>query len=227
MSDEISLGEPSTFYPDDSETFTPARIRHFAESVLSAEAWFRSADELIEAMNVLEPHVKRFWEDVRSISFAIDMTTDLSSKRQVHDVRPKHEKSDVTSRHDLTNQHMMLAGFAIENLCKGYLAGRLSDQQRKNVRATGSLRKFLKSHKLLELVKRTGMRDSKHFRLDTICDTEKFLLERITEVLEWRGRYPSPTSHEGRRPFAQMGSNIDRIKRLLQKIRRHVGARGS
>jgi hypothetical protein len=71
------------------------------------------------------------------------------------------------------------------------------------------------------------MRHSKHFRLDTICDAEKFLLERITEVVEWRGRYPSPISYEERRPFAQMGSDIGRIKGLLQKIRRHVGARGS
>ena len=101
MSDEISLGEPFTFYPDDSETFTPARIRHFAESVLSAAAWFCSADEVIEAMNVLEPHFKRFWEDVRSISFAIDMTTDPPSRHQASDVLPKHQKSDVTSRHDL------------------------------------------------------------------------------------------------------------------------------
>ena len=226
MADEVSYGEPSFFYPDDSETFTPARIRHFAESVLSAEAWFRSADELIAAMDLLEPHVERFWEHVRSLGLVVDQTSDAPSKHQASDVPPKHQKSDVPSKHDLINQHMMLAGFAIENLCKGYLAGRLSHQEREKVRA-GVLPKSLKSHDILKLVEQTGMPHSKHFRLNTLCDTEKFLLKRITEAVVWRGRYPSATSHEESRPFVQMGSDIGRIKRLLQKIRRHVRAQDS
>jgi hypothetical protein len=145
MSDKVSFGEPSFGYPDDSETFTPARIRHFAESVLSAEAWFRSADELIEAMDLVGAHVERFWEDVRSIYVSFDMTTDPPSKDQASDVPPKHEKSDVTSRHDLMNQHMMLAGFAIENLCKGYLVGRLNRKEREAVEAGVSPKIIAKS----------------------------------------------------------------------------------
>jgi hypothetical protein len=48
-------------------------------------------------------------------------------------VPPKHEKTDVPPKHSLINQHMMLAGFAIENLCRGYLAGRLSHKEREDV----------------------------------------------------------------------------------------------
>ena len=218
MADGVSFGEPSfTSFPysELSNSEDRDRIRHFSQSVLSAEAWFQTANELIAAMDVLEPHVESFWDSVRAL--VLD---------QKNDVAPKHQKSDMASKHSLINQHMMLAGFAIENLCKGYLAGRLSPKERKKLQA-GDLPKSLKCHDILSLVEKTGMKHSKHFRLNTICDTEKILLNRITEAVLWRGRYPSATSHEGSRPFAQMGSDIGRIKRLLQKIRRHVGAKDS
>jgi hypothetical protein len=83
--------------------------------VLNAEASFQTANELIAAMDLLEPHVERFWDDVRSLVFIVDQASDAPSKQQT---------SDAPSKHNLISQHMMLAGFAIENLCKGYLAGR-------------------------------------------------------------------------------------------------------
>jgi hypothetical protein len=207
MADGVSLGEPSFFRPDDSDTFSPARIRRFSQAVLSAEAWFYTADELIAAMDLLEPHVGRFWDDVRSIAFAVDNTSD---------VPPKHETTDVSSKHSLINQHMMLAGFAIENLSKGYLTGRVSHKEREDVQRARVLPKSLKGHDILNLVEQTGM---------TLSDTERFLLERITDAVLWRGRYPSASSHERIRPFAQIGSDIRHIKTLLQKVRRHVGAK--
>ncbi len=109
--------------------FRPSRIRRFSQSVLSAEGWFCTADELIATMEVLEPHVERFWDDARSIAFGVDLTTGMPSKHQKSDAPPAHEKTDVASKHDLRSQHMMLAGFAIENLCKGYLARQLSQNR--------------------------------------------------------------------------------------------------
>jgi hypothetical protein len=218
MPDEVSFGEPSFFQPDDNETFSPARIRRFSQAMLSAEAWFYTADELIAAMDLLEPHVGRFWDDVRSVFLAVDNTSDVPSEHQTSEVPPKHEKTDVQSKHSLINQHMMLAGFAIENLCKGYLAGRLSHKEREDVQRAGVLPKSLKGHDILNLVEQTGM---------TLSDIEKYLLERITDTVVWRGRYPSATCHERIRPFAQMGSDIRHIKTLLQKVRRHVRAKDS
>lgn len=217
MPDEVSFGEPSFFCPDDSETFSPARIRRFSQSVLSEEAWFRSADKLIATMDLLEPDVQRFWDDVRSIFFAVDATSDVPSRKQKSDPSSKQQKSDVQSKHNLINQHMMLAGFAIENLCKGYLAGQLSHEERENVEA-GILPESLKSHRLVELVEQTKM---------TLSDTEKYLLKRISEAVLWRGRYPSAVSHKAIRPFAQVGSDIRHIKTLLQRLRRHVGTKDS
>jgi hypothetical protein len=217
MPDGVSFGEPSFLRPDDSETFSPVRIRRFSQAVLSAEAWFYTADELIAAMDLVEPNVERFWEDIRSIAAALDQTSEMPPKHQNSDAAPKDEKSDVPSKHSLINQHMMLAGFAIENLCKGYLADRLSPQEGEKVQA-GALPNSLTGHNLLKLVEQTGM---------TVSDTEKYLLNRITDAVVWRGRYPSPTSHEKTGPFAQIGSDISRIKTLLQKLRRHVGAKDS
>ena len=163
-----------------------AEIASFSKSVLRTEAWFRTANELIAAMKLLEPHVKRFWESER-------------------DVRPKQS---------LINVHMMLAGFAIENLCKGYLAGRLSSKERAAAEA-GRLPSSLKTHDLLKLVEKTGM---------TISETDKYLIMRLSETVVWRGRYPIATSHDWFRAFAQINCDIDDIETLLQGLRRHVGA---
>lgn len=223
MPDEVSFGEPffgsfpfsELSNSEDSGIFATARIRHFSQSVLSAEAWFHTANELIAVMDLMEPHVERFWEDVRSLALAVDRTSDIPSKHRQSDAPSKHQTSDLPLKRSLINQHMMLAGFAIENLCKGYLAGRLSHEERENVRA-GVLPKSLKDHNILNLLEQTGM---------LLSDTEKYLLRRITEAVVWRGRYPSATSHERIRPFAQIGSDIRHIKTLLQKVRSHVGAK--
>ena len=210
MADKISFGE-TTFLShsefnesEDREIFARARIHQFSQSVLSAQAWFQIADEVITAMDLLEPHVESFWNSVRAVF--------LGGKS---DMAPTPQKWENPSKHSLINQHMMLAGFAIENLCKGYLAGRLTPEERDAVRS-GILPKSLRIHDILKLVEQTGMK---------LSDTEKFLLNRITDAVLWRGRYPSAVSHEWIRPFAQIGSDIRHIKRLLQKVRRHVGAK--
>jgi hypothetical protein len=184
--------------------------------VLNPKAWFCTADELIGAMDLLEPQVERFWEDVRSIAFAADMTSDVPSKRQQSDAPSNKQNNAAPSKHSLINQHMMLAGFAIENLCKGHLAARLSDQERERIRQAGILPGSLQDHDSLRLVEQTGM---------PLSQTEKHLLTRITDAVRWRGRYPSPTSHQRIRPFAQMGGDIRDIKTLLHKLRKHVGAK--
>src|SRR5260370_38345054 len=115
MPDEVSLGEPTfVSFPhselsdsEDSDIFATARMRLFAQSVLSAEAWFHIADELIAAMNLLEPHVERFWEDVRSVVFIVDKTSDVPSKQQMSDPPSKHQTTDAPSKHSLISQHMM------------------------------------------------------------------------------------------------------------------------
>jgi hypothetical protein len=177
------------------EKIARARIARFSQLVLSEEAWFHVANELIAAMGLLEPLIESYWKRVNA--------------------RLQAQNSEAEPEHNLVNVHMMLAGFAIENLCKGYLASRLGPKEREGVKV---LPESLKTHGLVHLVERTGM---------ALSETEKYLVERLGEAVFWRGRYPSATSHEGIRPFVQMQSDIRRIKTVLQKLRRHVGAKHS
>jgi len=178
------------------------KIARFSQYVLSPEAWFRIADELEAAMKLLEPQIERFWECLRADAGVVEK-----------------KDSEPPPKHSLINVHMMLAGFAIENLCKGHLAGRLTSKERKKVKAR-ELPKCLDGHKILKLVRRTGMTLSEFER-------DRDLLARITEVISWRGRYPAPLSHDGIVPFPQWGDDIGRIQTFLRKLRTHVGAKDS
>ena len=202
---------------ENTETLAAARIRHFAQSVLSARAWFQTADELIAAMNLIGRNVESFWDDFNSIMIAVDGTTDPPTIVQKAKLAPKPQETDVDTKRDLVSQHMMLAGFAIENLCKGYLAGLLTSKEQAEVKA-GKLPEKLKTHDLVELVRSTGM---------TISDREKDLLQRIGEAAIWRGRYPSPAYHDKIVPYAQWGEDIARINTFLPRLREQVGAKNS
>jgi hypothetical protein len=96
--------------PDETpEERDKAKIARFSQYVLSPEAWFRIADELGAAMELLEPQIERFWECFRADAGVVEK-----------------KDSEPPPNHSLINVHMMLAGFAIENLCKGHLAGHLT-----------------------------------------------------------------------------------------------------
>lgn len=126
----------------------------------------------------------------------------------------KHQETGT--KHDLANQHMMFAGFAIENLCKGYLAGLLSPKEQEAVKE-GKLPKTLDTHDVLKLVRSTGM---------TFSDREKDLLIRIGDAI-WRGRYPSPSRHTKISPSTQREDDVARINTFLPRLRAHVGAKNS
>jgi hypothetical protein len=177
-----------------------AEKKRFSQYVLREEGWFRRANELIAAMDLLEPQIKHFWDFVGVGDPVVD-----------------RENSEAEPEHSFINVHMMLAGLAIENLCKGYLAGRLSPKQREAVEA-GNLPEPLNKHLNLKLVERTGI---------TLSNKEKDLVNRIEKAIWWRGRYPAPTSHREILPFSRWQDDTGRIKTFLQKLRAHVGAKDS
>jgi hypothetical protein len=144
-------------------------VAKFSQRVLNREAWFRSANELVYAMKLLEPKVQDFWKCHASSAGISD-----------------DENSEPGPEHSLIDVHLMLAAFAIENLCKGYLADRLNPEELKEVTG-GELPKTLKgTHGILAFVEQTEMR---------ISGRDKALLERIQEAV-WRGRYPIPNYHK-------------------------------
>jgi hypothetical protein len=178
------------------EFLTKKRIARFSQ-YMTQEAWFHTANKLIAAMKLLEPHIESYWESANARFLGQD--------------------SEPEPEHSLTDVYMMLAGFAIENLCKAYLVDRLSPDDRNAVGA-GTLPKSLRNHNTLELIELSGM---------TLSKTEKFVIDQIDQAIWWRGRYPSSTSHEDIRPFVQGGSVFRQITPLLGKLRAHVGANES
>lgn len=147
---------------------TRAQIARYSDTLLKNEAWFQKANELIGAMALLEPRIEHHWQCLRKQVF-------------------EEQNSEVEPEHSLMNVHMLLAGFAIENLCKGHLIDQLKPDEQKKVK-DGVLPESLKgNHSILNFVEKTGM---------TLSDSEKYLLRRISEAVVWRGRYPVPTSHK-------------------------------
>jgi hypothetical protein len=176
---------------EDEQIFARGRLLHFSHKLMSSGAWFGVADDLIEAMRSLEPQVTKHWEALRA---QLD--------------NPDIEVPEAS----LTNIHMMLAGFAIENLCKGFFVQNLNDVERDTVKS-GKLPSSLKGqHPIVDFVRRTSIR---------LTSAEEELLGRVEEAI-WRGRYPIPTSVARSRPFMQMGSDVHRINDFIARLRGHV-----
>jgi hypothetical protein len=183
---------------EDAEFVKKQKIAKFAQYVLSQEAWFHTADKLIAAMKLLEPQIEFYWKAFNAEFLGQD--------------------SEPEPEHSLTDVYMMLAGFAIENLCKGYLVDRLSPNDRNAIKGGGSFPKSLSDHNILELIESTGM---------TPCQNEKYVIDQIDQAIWWRGRYPSSKSYKKIRPFVQGGPVFRRIAPLLGRLRAHVGAKES
>lgn len=184
---------------DEPSQASKAKIARYSDVGLSDVSWFRIANELTTAMGLMEPYIKEYWDRLKA-SLG-DTTNELEQLE-----------------YSVANVHLMLAGFVVECLCKGFLARQLSPEERKKVES-GDLPNSLKgSHGILEFVQRTGL---------SLAAAEDDLLKRITEAVVWRGRYPIPTAHERIKPYAEICSDVDRTKRFLLKLRHHVGAKTS
>lgn len=84
------------------------------------------------------------------------------------------------TRPSLHTVWLMLCGLTIENLAKAVLVSKGSP-----IDESERIKKSLKTHKLVNLVRGTGIRLSKG---------EEVLLRRLSEFIEWTGRYPVPLS---------------------------------
>jgi hypothetical protein len=82
------------------------------------------------------------------------------------------------------NQSTMLMGMAIENFLKGIIVK--EEQVELDVKIK-KLPEFLKSHRLIELAKKTGISFNKE---------EQMVLSKFTESIEFSGRYPIPIKNE-------------------------------
>ena len=119
--------------------------------------------------------------------------------------------------------HMMLLGFAIENLLKGYL---IREVDFETVEREGRLPKPFKDHRLLELVELAKFPAGR---------SDENLLARLSQAAIWSGRYPIPIEasglsattklKDGRRTMVRMAAlaDLDGVARLIDRVKAHVG----
>jgi hypothetical protein len=171
------------------------RRQYFSQRVLEPKQWFDNANRLTLAMSLIEPSVLSYWE-----------------------ILNKHEGfSEETPEYDCHLIFLMLAGYAIENLCKGFLVTTLSREEATAVKS-GKYPRRLATHSIPQLVKWAGLE---------VDEIERNLLLRIQAAVVWRGRYPVPKSGDEISPFMQNASDVARVNRFLMKLRRQVGAKPS
>lgn len=120
--------------------------------------------------------------------------------------------------HDHHFTFLMLGGYALENLCKGFLVGCLSEAELKVLRDEGKLPEGLKNHRSGDYIENIG------FKLNEI---EEELVDRANAAVVWRGRYPIPTKFGQMNPTISMKSDVRRMFDLIDRIRHHVGAPSS
>jgi hypothetical protein len=111
--------------------------------------------------------------------------------------------------------YMMLGGLAVENLCKGHLATVLTSKERTEIEQGQLPPRF--NHKALSLFRLTGVAP---------YPGDENLLERVEQIVVWRGRYPVPKSSERRGPTWDSTSDTERIRVLIARLRAHLSASG-
>lgn len=192
----------------DDELWERVELSNFARDLLSARKWFEAANELESALDILEPHVLAWWQSMREWS---------------------RKNAPIWREHGYAGLYLMLSAYVLENLCKGFLASKLSSADRELVRSKGKLPKILDSHDTLELVQKVGL---------DVSETDQALLQKLSRAATWFGRYPVSRFYRDRNrarlPSGKLhttswqgSSEVYQVRRLIREVRSRVNARRS
>ena len=186
-------------------------MQNYVNAARNYRDWFRAADELQQAVDLLKPQVTGWWAGV--------VQWEKSKERP----RP----FPALGCHSIA---MMLMAFVVENLCKGALIRNgLVDISPEQLAQSG-LPSAIKTHRLRTLIKAVEMPTD---------DNEQELLSRMTRCSLWRGRYPVNVKYDeaihslmmddGKKYSAAWfgEKDIERMDALVAKLRSHVGAERS
>ncbi len=176
------------------------RREYFARNLLDPASWIRKADELRDAAALLRPELDRKWAQARS--------------------DPAWAYGGGDPPLGLNGIWLMLKALEIENLCKARLVASLSNEERAQVDAAGSLPRRLHSHDLPSLMRQTGL---------ALTDEEKGQLERLEDAAVFFARYPLPTRSDrmfseeapSRRDY-DLNDVVDADSELTEEIARRL-----
>ena len=189
-----------------------SRVRQsiLAGAITDSGPWFVRARGLVLAAKEVEPSVRRFWRRFSATK------------------NPVRQLWLATG----PNTHMtyfLLMGFATENYLKGLLVTQSSKLiEEKARKGKDHLVKALGGHDLVKVAAKAGF---------DITDEEERLLFRLTNNIEWFGRYPFaltgdqqaafPTFPDGqRRDIRLTRQHIQAAKKLLRRLEKAAEATG-
>jgi len=107
----------------------------------------------------------------------------------------------------------MLAGLAIENLCKGHIASHLQPAE-KAILDEGKLPPRLdQQHRIIRLLSETGI---------SLSADENELLTRMQDSIQWLGRYPAPKFSKYLVNEMNAACDIEQIGDLLSRLQAQI-----
>lgn len=139
----------------------------YSERLSEWRLWVDKADELLDAVKLLEPHVREYWSVV---------TTDFEDGRYTDP-----SKTPRTSPPNPLSAYFMLVAYALENLLKALVIRENRNNFRN--RLFRKLPRVVKTHNLRYLAKEANV---------PITLVEEDLLHRLSRQSTWAGRYPIP-----------------------------------
>jgi hypothetical protein len=166
----MSNKQGDAYYYMDEEDKRKNRVKVFVRDA-SPGNWRDCANELRDAAELL-------WID-RDNGLRLIMTQDT----EVDDGRlsKNHNQRTISS---VSRSYLLLAGFALENLIKGYLVAKSP-----SLINTGKIDPELKTHKITSLIKKIDNIDLNQIEKDFCCVAE--------QAIPYWGRYPIPLKYNG------------------------------
>ena len=144
-------------------------VSFYLDQLLNPRRWVEIANEMIEATNILEPQLRKFW-----IVATKNVQLEKLGKSDEHSINPPP---------NLHGPYFILTSYAIENLLKALIIRDRRDEIRSQFFQTGSLPRLINGHNLLRL-----SREAK-IKMDVY---EEDVLTRLSRQSKWKGRYPVP-----------------------------------
>jgi hypothetical protein len=126
-------------------------------------------------------------------------------------VASRRNSDDVCDEQDVMAVFYMLAGYAVENIVKGWLHD--DEVRHHNSVEQGRLGKAIKTHDVRSLVLTTGF---------PAASGDQALLDALTEANQWSGRYPAPLSAQGLRNRPARPPVHD-LKDFMRRFVAHIG----
>lgn len=170
---------------------TDSLIQSLFDSALGSEfAWRRKAQHLLQSGVVI-------LRDCKAALPAVKNLLDGTSKELSKDELAKFEQY---MSYDVG---FMLIGLSLENLLKGLWAAKNPERFSNVTRMNRDLPE-ISTHSLCDIASNAGL---------PLMKEEREMLQDLTEIVLWYGRYTAPTTHNAYRDFVSSGPPSSRFNR--------------